>query len=295
MGDAWRSAVADHRNRIEEAPAPESFEEAVTALLQTLKTSHVGFFHQRARRASSRAALSATYLADETTRGSRWIFQDVHDGGAAALAGIKSGDVLLNVNDKEIIPPEHPVFPMGVKSRLALVGNDDRERSLTVDVSKPKGKKLQFIEPTLVQSKKLLERIGYLKVAMFPGMIGVEVANEISAAIESLGEIHGLIIDLRGNTGGGAGALRLMSLLTPEKIPVGYAPSKRWAERDLAKEKVNFPRFGKIPGSKGCSLCRLLIKYLPSLLRQNPRLLLETRGAFRPKIRIRRNVVLLVG
>lgn len=161
LGDAWRSAVADHRNRIEEAPTAESFEEAVTALLQTLKTSHVGFFHQKARRASSRAALSATYLADETPSGSRWIFQDVHDGGAAALAGIKSGDVLLNVNDKEIIPPEHPVFPMGVKSRLALVGNDDRERSLTVDVSKPKGKKLQFIEPTLVQSKRVAEGIGY--------------------------------------------------------------------------------------------------------------------------------------
>ena len=114
----------------------------------------------------------------------------------------------------------------------------------------PKAKKLQFIEPTLVQSKRVAEGIGYLKVAMFPGMIGVEVANEISAAIESLGEIHGLIIDLRGNTGGGAGALRLMSLLTPEKVPVGYAPGKRWAERELTKEKLNFPRFGKIPCSK---------------------------------------------
>jgi len=71
-------------------------------------------------------------------------------------------------------------------------------------------------------------------------MIGVDVANDISKAVVSLGKIRGLIIDLRGNTGGGAGALRLMSLLTPEKVPVGFAPGKRWAGRDLAKEKISF-------------------------------------------------------
>jgi hypothetical protein len=44
-----------------------------------------------------------------------------------------------------------------------------------------------------------------LPAAMFPGMIGVDVANEISKAVVGLGQIRGLIIDLRGNTGGGAG------------------------------------------------------------------------------------------
>ena len=264
LGNGWHEAVANHRATIEGAPTLEAFEQAVTALLQNLKTSHVGFFHQSARRASSRAALSATYLADETAHGSRWIFQDVHDGGAAALAGIQPGDILLRLDDKEIIPPEHPVFPMGTTSKLNIVASDDSERTITVDVSKPKGKKLHFVEPTLVQSKIVAEGIGYLKVAMFPGMIGVDVANEISKAVVGLGKIRGLIIDLRGNTGGGAGALRLMSLLTPEKIPVGFAPGKRWAGRDLAKEKITFPRFGNIPSSKKASLvARLTLSAIP--------------------------------
>ena len=94
LGNGWHEAVANHRATIEGAPTLEAFEQAVTALLQNLKTSHIGFFHQSARRASSRAALSATYLADETAHGPRWIFQDVHDGGAAALAGIQPGDIL---------------------------------------------------------------------------------------------------------------------------------------------------------------------------------------------------------
>jgi len=276
LENGWREAVANHRAIIEGAPTLEAFEQAVTALLQNLKTSHVGFFHQSARRASSRAALSATYLADETAHGSRWIFQDVHDGGAAALAGIQPGDILLRLDGKEIIPPEHPVFPMGTTSKLNVIASDDNERTVIVEVSKPKGKKLHFVEPTLVQSRLVGEGIGYLKVAMFPGMIGVDVANEISKAVAGLGKIRGLIVDLRGNTGGGAGALRVMSLLTPEKIPVGFAPGKRWAGRDLDKEKIAFPRFGSIPSSKK-ALWLLALRYLPSLITKSP-IVLESEG-----------------
>lgn len=276
LENEWHEAVANHRASIEGAPTLEAFEQAVTDLLKNLKTSHVGFFHQSAQRASSRAALSATYLADETTQGPRWIFQDVHDGGAAALAGIQPGDILLRLDDKEIIPPEHPVFPMGTTSKLDIVASNDNERTVIVDVSKPKGKKLHFIEPTLVQSKIAGDGIGYLKVAMFPGMIGVDVANEISKAVAGLRNIRGLIIDLRGNTGGGAGALRLMSLLTPEKIPVGFAPGKRWAGRELDREKITFPRFGKIPSSKK-ALWLLALRYLPSLITKSP-IVLESEG-----------------
>ena len=58
------------------------------------------------------------------------------------------------------------------------------------------------------EARDLGNGLGYLKVAMFPGMVGVVVANQISNAISRLGNIEALIIDLRGNTGGGIGALR---------------------------------------------------------------------------------------
>src|SRR6185437_10919967 len=179
--------------------------------------------HRSARRASSRAALSATYVADDTPYGKRWIFQDVHSGGAASIAGITPGDILLNVDGREITPPEHPVFSMGNQTRIEIVDKDEQRRAVSVDVARPKGKKLHFIQPKLVEARTLEDGLGYLKVAMFPGMVGVEVANTISGAVEHLGAVDSLIIDLRGNTGGGIGALRVMSLLTPEKLPVGFA------------------------------------------------------------------------
>ncbi len=277
LGHEWQGAVAKHRFAIETAETLDAFELTMTELLQTLKTSHLGFFHQSAKRASSRAALSATYLSDETSYGLRWIFQDVHDGGAAALAGVVPGDILLRVDGKEIVPPEHPVFPMGKTSTLEIVAKDGSERTLSVDVAQPKGKKLHFVEPTLVQSKTLGNGVGYLKVAVFPGMVGVDVANEMSDAVANLGNVDRLIVDLRGNTGGGAGALRLMSLMTPDRRPVGYSPNKKWAARDLSTEKARFPRFGKIPATKGASLWLLGLRFLPALVTKSP-IVLESEG-----------------
>jgi C-terminal processing protease CtpA/Prc len=111
--------------------------------------------------------------------------------------------------------------------------------------------------------------VGYLKVAMFPGMVGVEVANEISRAVEELGKVDSLIIDLRGNTGGGIGALRVMSLLTPGKIPVGFSLSKSRVVPNLDSEKLRFRRFGSIPTSKK-ALWLLALQFAPAMLTKKP-------------------------
>lgn len=272
----WDAAVDRHRPVIESAPTADQFEHAVSDLLGELRTSHLGFFHASARRASSRAALSATYIDDETAFGKRWIFQDVHSGGAAAIAGIEPGNILLTVDGREIIPPEHPVFPMGKKIQVEVIDNRDGRKTVTVDVARPKGKKLHFIEPTLVETRDLGNGLGYLKVAMFPGMVGVVVANQISDAIAQLGPIEQLIIDLRGNTGGGIGALRVMSLLTPERIPVGFALDKRRANSNLDQEKQHFSRFSRIP-SNTKALWPLALRFAPAMLAKKP-VVLESEG-----------------
>jgi len=286
----WRAAVDHHRPLIEAADTADRFEQAMTDLLAELHTSHLGFFHGSARRASSRAALSATYLADETPFGKRWIFQDVHSGGAASNAGIKPGDILLNVDGLEIAPPEHPVFAMGKQTSLEIVGRDNQLRVVAVDVARPKGKKLHFVEPTLVEARHLEGGLGYLKAAMFPGLIGVEVANEISRAVEGLGKIDSLIIDLRGNTGGGIGALRVMSLLTPDRIPVGFALDRKRVTPNLDSEKQRFRRFHAIPASKK-ALWMLALKFAPTMLAKTP-IVLETEGLGRKEFHGR--VTLLV-
>ena len=276
LNSEWLAAVERHRPLIESAASADKFEQAMSDLLAELHTSHLGFFHQNARRASSRAALSAAYLEDETAYGRRWIFQAVHSGGAAAIAGIEPGNILLTVDDHDIVPPEHPVFPMGQKTKVEFIDNCDKQRTISVDVAPPKGKKLHFIEPTLVEGRRLGDGLGYLKIAMFPGMVGVEVANEISQTVEKLGAVESLIIDLRGNTGGGIGALRVMSLLTPDRIPVGFALDKRRVTANLESEKQTFKRFSRIPSSTK-TLWRLALQFAPAMLAKKP-IVLQTEG-----------------
>ena len=272
----WKAAVERHRPLIENVDSADAFEKAMSDLLAELHTSHLGFFHSGARRASSRAAVSATYLADDTPYGKRWIFQDVHAGGAAAIAGIEPGDILLSVDGREITPPEHPVFAMGKQASVEFVDRSDQRRTVSADVARPKGKKLHFIEPTLVEARRLADGLGYLKIAMFPGMIGVEVANEISRAVDQLGAVDNLIIDLRGNTGGGIGALRAMSLLTPIKIPVGFALDRRRVTANLESEKRSFHRFSRIPSSTK-TLWRLALQFGPAMMMKKT-IVLETEG-----------------
>src|SRR6266404_6392742 len=91
----------EHETHILGSATPEEFEHAMNRLLQTLGTSHTGFFHQSRPRAAGRIAIAATFTKAETADGLRWVFQDVHPGGVAARAGIRPGDVLLTVEDKE--------------------------------------------------------------------------------------------------------------------------------------------------------------------------------------------------
>jgi hypothetical protein len=49
------------------------------------------------------------------------------------------------------------------------------------------------------------------------------VAKDIDRGIAALDGCSRLIVDLRGNAGGGIGGLRLMSYLTPGKLEVGYS------------------------------------------------------------------------
>jgi carboxyl-terminal processing protease len=290
LDENWRAKVNRHRPLIEGAESADGFEKSMSDLLAELHTSHLGFFHGSARRASSRAALSATYLADETPFGKRWIFQDVHAGGAASTAGIEAGDILLTFDGRDVAPPEHPVFAMGKQTAVEIIGRDNQRRSVEVGVARPKGKKLHFVEPQLVIARQLEDGLGYLKVAMFPGVVGVEVAKEISFAVDGLGRIDRLIIDLRGNTGGGIGALRVMSLLTPDRIPVGFALERKRVTSDLDSQKSQFRRFYAIPASKK-ALWLLALKFAPAMFTKKP-VVLETEGLGRKDFQ--GNVILLV-
>jgi len=256
-GVNWRPIAEERKERILTAESEEELEREFNELIKELKVSHAGFYHERRPRAAGKMAISATLFKAVDDGRSCWVFQDVHPGGAAFKAGVQPGDILLRVGENEIAPPELPLFPLGEATPVDIKRRDCTHVRLMIHVPRSKTKERPLIELQPVSSMKY-GAVGWAKVCMFPGAIGIDVARDIDKAIREL-DCERLIIDLRGNTGGGIGCLRLMSYLTPGRVPVGYSITRRRAEQSFSKEKL--PVFDRIP-SKKIGLIGLLLKFV---------------------------------
>ena len=238
----------EHEQEILRAPSAEDFEQAVNAMLKLLGTSHTGLFHEKRPRAAGRIAIAATLTKAQTPDGVRWMFQDVHPGGVAAEGGIQTGDVLLKVGDRELVPPEAMPFVLGDTYTFTLRRTDGSTATATLAIPGSKEKQRPIVVPDkIVNASKLPGAVGLIRVSMFPGILGMDVARDISRAIADLA-CERLVVDLRGNTGGGIGCLRVMSHLCPDRRGVGYSVSRDVARKGFTKER--FPAFDHIPTSK---------------------------------------------
>jgi C-terminal processing protease CtpA/Prc len=248
-GRDWSVLVRQHRQQVLDADTPESFEQQMVGLLRELGTSQTGFF-RRDSKIASRNSINATFRQFPTAEGSRWMLQDVQPGGPAARAGLKPGEILLTVNEREVFPPLQPEFRMNASTSVKVLQHNGVRRVLNLDLHTPRAKYQErpYAEPQSVSAQLLSSEIGVVKVAMFPGMIGVDFAHEVDTAVSHVRDSNRLVVDLRGNPGGGIGGLRLMGYLTPGKLPIGYSLTRKRAERGYRKEEL--PQFRAIPKYK---------------------------------------------
>lgn len=257
-GANWEELSKSRKDQILRSQTDEEFEKQIQDLLNELKTSHTGFRHSKSPNVPGRYAISATFMRCNFDGEQRWMFQDVHKGGPAHVAGLRPGDILLQVRNRELKPPEPPIFPVGDDSQYLVQKPDGKRVMGTLQVPSPRSKSRPVIVPKAVVCSQLPDGIGLLKVTMFPGAVGIDLAHMLDAAFSHLRDSTRLIVDLRGNTVGGIGGLRLMSYLTPGKTEVGYSLTRARKEKGYAREKL--PRFGHIPSHKA-TLLWLALRY----------------------------------
>jgi C-terminal processing protease CtpA/Prc len=150
---------------------------------------------------------------------------------------------------------------MGERIPIVVSRNGDRtEKRLDLATADPKYKDNPYSEPDSVTAGIASDSVGTVKVSLFPGKIGIDFANHVDAVFrEKIPNVKRLVIDLRGNPGGGIGGIQLMSYLTPAKVPIGYSLDRPTAERGFDKDSL--PRFGRVPKSK-LEIPLLAIKFL---------------------------------
>ncbi|HEV2418032.1 MAG TPA: S41 family peptidase [Terriglobia bacterium] len=254
----WARLCETRREQILKADTVEEFEREVRELLAQLKISHITFFHSSLLKIPPQYAIGATFQHEQVNGAAHWMFQDVHEGSPPNQVGIQPGDLLLEIDGNPVSPPEQPAFRMGGFCEVGVEKLSGERTTVKLGVPLPSSKWHPIVRPRLVSWSKPQPGIGLLKVTGFPGQVGIDVAKEIDHGISELRGCDRLIIDLRGNPGGGAGGLRLMSYMTPGKIPVGYSVTQKRAAKGFKKEKLS--RFGKIPSRKS-ALYLLLLRY----------------------------------
>jgi C-terminal processing protease CtpA/Prc len=238
----WRGLFDEHLEEIMRSSSPTEFESRMNAVVCQGGLSHVAFFHQSAQQAPARYAINATFCPFDTPEGPRWLFEDVHEGGPAQTAGIRPGDLLLRANGRPIAPPELPTFALGTDAQIAIESVNGGAREVTVvlpkaDPGKPKAKP-PMAEPTSVTARPIKPGIGYVRIAFFPGVNGQRFARELDRALVTIQDCSRLLVDLRGNLGGFVGSLRLMSYLTPDRLPVGYSLTRKGEDRKWRPDQL---------------------------------------------------------
>jgi len=206
----------------------EAFEAGVQAVLKGLGSSHTGFYHERPSRLLPQHTINATL--GEFTQGDqrRWFFLDVFEDGPAYRAGIKPGDVLHQVDGVDYAPPNMPPLKPGASHKFSVAAPDGTAaRLIVIEMPTRKGNKdlPPILPPKSISSSMIEPGVGLLRITWFPGAMGLGFAKELDSAIVGL-KAKGcdrLIVDLRGNIGGGLGFARLASYLCPDKVAIGYS------------------------------------------------------------------------
>ena len=121
---------------------------------------------------------------------------NVLDGAPAMQSGIKAGDIILKVDDVD-------VNGKSIYQGAQLVRGDVNV-NLNVEILRGSEKltkvvKREEIKIKSIEYKKLDENIGYIRVSSF---IGMNTPTDFIIALNKLQNTNGLILDLRGNSGG---------------------------------------------------------------------------------------------
>ncbi len=120
---------------------------------------------------------------------------NVMDGTPAQAANLQAGDVILDIDGKEVNG-----LPLSEVANLVR-GTENTFVQLTILRNKDKFiKKVMRKEIKIKTVKSSVDKnIGYIQISSF---LGTSTPNEFMDAVEKTKDTQGLILDLRGNTGG---------------------------------------------------------------------------------------------
>src|SRR5215472_5926350 len=247
----WLALVDRKTPDLLNAEAP-GFEAGISEILKELGSSHTAFFYQKRDSILAPYSINATLRAVDSPHGKHWPFVNVIEDGLAFQAGIRPGEFLLSIDSEPIVPPKSANFRIGGNHHVELGGFNGSKREVAICVPNRAAKdRPPMIEPRSLSYRVLPQQTGYIRVATFPGAVGLDFARGLDNVMRNFKDqgVQRLIVDLRGNIGGGLGSLRLMSYLSPRQTGNRLQPDSAAPSEGLSQRRSNTYR--QDPRNKG--------------------------------------------
>ncbi|MBC8135980.1 MAG: hypothetical protein H8F28_08860 [Fibrella sp.] len=268
-GVNWVAVRAKYLPQAEKATDQAAFYGVLNAMLGELKQSHLGAIPPATLQETEEIGTSPTVPGETGESGltAQWIedlpvVARVAEMSAAREAGVRPGDVIVAINEKQIAPVlekilaanpnPHPgeervtvwatmdALLAGTVDKpytLTVKDKTDAEKTLTITPRKSTAKVVTFgaLPPirTEIETKTLVGGIGYVRFSIFL----VPLSNPVKEAIQGFAarKAPGIIIDLRGNRGGvGIMASGIAGTLTAKKMNIGTMKTRLFPQSFIA-------------------------------------------------------------
>ena len=167
---------------------------------------------------------------------------DVYENTPAYKAGLKSGDIVKSVDGKDALELGIQELSNYIKNESngkvkMIVVRDDKEITVVLERSK--------VEIPMVSSKVYEEngkKVGYINISLFSSIATKQFENALKKLDKE--DIKGLVIDVRGNSGG---YLSTVTDITSMLLPKGkiiyqvQKGEKKTATKDKTSEHKEYP------------------------------------------------------
>jgi len=224
----WKGTHDRYRPQIASAKNDEDFHILVNQMLWELKVSHMAFIPPGFFAAVEPVVFAAGGIGINVRMlNGQTVITAVDPESPAHKAGLRSGFVIQAIDGVPIaqiekeVKRERPPYndrgrvaqiTKGIMSRIygapetavSIVYSDDRGEKKEKRITRAKrsgtavGPKGMFYFAIEFEARRLDDGVGYIRL----NTLQPELTTQVSAAIKSMGNVSGLILDLRGNSGG---------------------------------------------------------------------------------------------
>jgi carboxyl-terminal processing protease len=250
-GVNWAAIRKQYEPQIASVRDDEEFRELLDRMLNEIKISHLRILDlKNLDKLLARAVVTRGLALRDLDN--QVVVSRIVDGSPAATAGLRAGFIVKAIDGVPVLKArssEAQVATDKKKHRLLIVDAAETTREIEIGYALPPVEKLEsvsLIKATryvLVETKNLDDGIGYIHFTNFIA----PMKKRLLSAFDSLRNSEGMIIDLRGNSGGETEAgLALAGMLIDKEAQISMTQTRQGDGQRYKAKPLKKPYLGPV-------------------------------------------------